>query len=152
MPLLDLHHVTIKSKDLDETVRFYTDVLGMRQVERPSFSFAGAWLEMGNTMFHIIAGDVAKTDGGDYAYSQSASPIDHIALRATGFDAMRQTLVDKGCAWRQSNIPDFKLWQLFVLDPSGVVIELNYEAEAEAAGSEGPSDENLIATGRFRAA
>jgi catechol 2,3-dioxygenase-like lactoylglutathione lyase family enzyme len=152
MPLLDLHHVTIKSKDLDETVRFYADVLGMRQVERPNFPFPGAWLEMGDTMFHIVAGDVAKTDGGDYAYNQSASPIDHIALRATGFDAMRQTLVDKSCEWRQSNVPDFRLWQLFVLDPSGVVIELNYEADSEPAGSEGPTDENLIDTGRFRAA
>jgi catechol 2,3-dioxygenase-like lactoylglutathione lyase family enzyme len=159
MPVLDLHHVTIKSKNLDETVRFYTDVIGMRQVERPNFSFSGAWLQMGETMIHIISGDVAKTDHADYNYSQGYSPLDHISIRATGFDDMRQTLIDRGCQWRQGHptwqSKDFRnarLWQLFVLDPSGVAIELNYEADAEPAGSIGPTDQNVIDTGRFRTA
>ena len=56
MPLLDLHHVAIKSKNLEETVKFYRDVLGMEQVERPEFPFPGAWLQMGETMFHIYGG------------------------------------------------------------------------------------------------
>ena len=64
MPLLDLHHVAIKSKNLEDTVAFYTDVLGMEQVERPDFPFPGAWLQMGETMFHIYGGDAAKTHNG----------------------------------------------------------------------------------------
>ena len=95
MPLLDLHHVAIKSKNLEETVAFYKDVLGMRQVERPEFAFPGAWLEMGDTMFHIYGGDAAKTHNGNYRYSQRVSPVDHIALRATGFDAMKEGLHQK---------------------------------------------------------
>ena len=68
MPLLDLHHVALKSQNLDETVKFYTGVLGMHQVERPEFSFPGAWLQMGETMFHIYGGDPARTRHGDYKY------------------------------------------------------------------------------------
>ncbi len=149
MPLLDLHHVTIKSEDVDETVSFYCNVLGMRQVERPEFPFPGAWLQMEETMFHIYGGEPAKTTNGDYAYNQAASPVDHIALRATGFDAMRKIFVDKGCEWRQQSIPDFKLWQLFVLDPSGVVIELNYDATQEPDGSAGPDSTNVYDAGTF---
>ena len=50
------------------------------------------------------------------------------------------------------DIPDFKLWQLFVLDPSGVVIELNFEAEKEPEGSKGPTKRKLYEFGRFAAA
>ena len=152
MPLLDLHHVAIKSKDLEKTVAFYTDVLGMEQVERPDFPFPGAWLQMGETMFHIYGGGAAKTHNGNYKYSQRASPVDHIALRAKGFDEMKKLLIKKRCEWRQMNIPDFKLWQLFVLDPSGVVIELNFEVDMEPKGSKGPTKRKLYEFGRFRAA
>ncbi len=152
MPLLDLHHVAIKSKNLEETVEFYTEVLGMEQVERPEFSFPGAWLQMGETMFHIYGGDPAKTHSGNYKYNQRVSPIDHIALRASGFDEMKETLKKHKCEWRQMNIPDFKLWQLFVLDPSGVLIELNFEAEKEPKGSKGPSGQKKYEFGRFAAA
>lgn len=151
MPLLDLHHVAIKSKNLDETVKFYTKVLGMRQVERPEFPFPGAWLQMGETMFHFYGGDAAKTHTGNYKYSQKVSPVDHIALRAKGFDKMKDALVKHRCKWRQANITDFKLWQLFVLDPSGVIIELNFEVDKEPRGSKGPTNRNIYEAGRFAA-
>lgn len=152
MPLLDLHHVAIKSKNLEETVAFYTDVLGMERVERPDFPFPGAWLQMGETMFHIYGGDAAKTHNGNYRYSQRVSPVDHIALRAEGFDEMKKTLIRKRCEWRQMDVPDFKLWQLFVLDPSGVIIELNFDAIREPAGSKGPTKRKRYEAGRFLAA
>ena len=152
MPLLDLHHVAIKSKNLDETIVFYRDVLGMTQVERPEFSFPGAWFEMADTMFHFYGGDAAKTHAGNYRYSQRHSPVDHIALRATGFDEMKKKLMKHKCEWRQMDIPDFKLWQLFVLDPSDVIIELNFEVEKEPKGSKGPTKRKLYEAGQFRRA
>jgi hypothetical protein len=36
-----LFHVAIKTNDLDATVKFYTDVLGMKLVHRPDFGFPG---------------------------------------------------------------------------------------------------------------
>lgn len=149
MPLLDLHHVALKSADLEKTIAYYTDVMGMEQVARPQLSFPGAWLQMGSTMFHIYAGEPARTHDGDYNYTQLMSPVDHIALRATGFDEMRDKLKASGYPWRQNNIPDFKLWQLFAHDPSGVTIELNFEAEKEPEGSEGPTGENQYVEGEF---
>mgnify|MGYP001460320780 CR=1 FL=1 len=92
MPLLDLHHVAIKSKDLDETEKFYTKVLGMKKVARPQFKFPGVWLKMAETMFHIYGGDAAKTHAGNYKYNVASSPVDHIALRAKGFDKMRSRI------------------------------------------------------------
>ena len=86
-------------------------------------------------------------------YSQRVSPIDHIALRATGFDEMKKKLRKHKCEWRQMNIPDFRLWQLFVLDPSGVVIELNLRGGQRAQGQQGPvRAEEIRNSGMFRAA
>lgn len=148
MPLIDLHHVAIKSKDLAATEKFYTKVLGMKKVNRPDFAFPGIWLEMGETMFHIYGGSAAKTHAGNYKYNLDASPVDHIALRATGFDKMKEVCKKHRCKWRQFDIPDFKLWQLFLLDPSGVIIELNYDATKEPRGSKGPNGHNRFDAGR----
>ena len=60
MPLSDLHHVALKTQDLAASEQFYTEVLGMEKVDRPDFDFPGAWLQMGQTMFHLMAGYAAK--------------------------------------------------------------------------------------------
>ena len=68
---------------------------------------------------------------------------------ARGFDKMREKLKKHRCDWRQSDVPDMKLWQLFVLDPSGVLIELNYDAIKEPRGSKGPSKRKRYDFGKF---
>ena len=47
MQVTGLFHVAIKTNDLDATVKFYTDVLGMKLVHRPDFGFPGAWIARG---------------------------------------------------------------------------------------------------------
>ena len=148
MPLLDLHHVAIKSKNLTETEKFYSKVLGMKKVARPKFSFPGLWFEMGETMFHFYGGEAAKTHAGNYKYNQNLSPVDHIALKAKGFDKMKEVCKKYRCNWRQFDIPDFKLWQLFLLDPSGVIIELNFDVTKEPRGSKGPNGHRKFIAGR----
>jgi hypothetical protein len=106
------------------------------------------WLQMGETMFHIYGGDAAKTHAGDYKYDQGVAPIDHVALRAKGFDKMKEVCKKNRCTWRQFDIPDFKLWQLFLQDPSGVIVELNFDATKEPRGSKGPNGRNLFDAGR----
>src|SRR5690349_2064993 len=49
-----LDHVTIVIKDLAATRRFYVDILGMREVPRPSFQFVGQWFQAGATQIHTI--------------------------------------------------------------------------------------------------
>ena len=36
MPLTGLFHIAIKTADLGATVRFYCDVMGLRQANRPA--------------------------------------------------------------------------------------------------------------------
>ena len=42
-----IDHVTIVVRDLNRSREFYVGLLGMEEVDRPSFSFAGAWFKAG---------------------------------------------------------------------------------------------------------
>ena len=41
-------HVSIHAYDLQESLRFYVDVLGMRRVPSPDFEHPVEWLELGD--------------------------------------------------------------------------------------------------------
>lgn len=133
MVITGLFHVAIKTNDLEATVRFYTEVLGLRPVKRPNFAFPGAWLgcttPVGEAIFHIYAGGPALGKAGTAPLGTAA--VDHISLTATGFHAFREKFVQAGLDWREFIVPGTSLWQLFVYDPSGVQLELTFDGEAE---------------------
>ena len=144
MPLTDLHHVALRTKDLTASEHFYTEVLGMEKVDRPDFDFPGAWLQMGETMFHLMAGYAAL--GPDGEISRGSGAVDHLAIQARGFDEMREKFEFSGVEYKENNIQDFGIWQLFVNDPDGVIIELNFQSAGEPAGSKGPGRATLSKT------
>lgn len=147
MPVLDIHHVAIKTQDLEGTNRFYEDVLGLQAIDRPDFDFPGTWFDLGSTMFHIMAGDAGLDNEGKP--TQGSASVDHVAVKAHDFDAMKQTAIDHGMPHREFAIPDFGLWQLFVRDPNGVIIELNFTVVDEPEGNRGPGTDNLFVPGEF---
>ena len=144
MPLSDLHHVALKTHDLPASEQFYVEVLGMEKVKRPDFDFPGAWLQMGQTMFHLMAGYAALGADAETYYGSGA--VDHLAIKAQGFDAMREKFETSGVKYRENNIADFGIWQLFLNDPDGVIIELNFQCTDEPAGSRGPGRATLSKT------
>jgi len=48
---------------------------------------------------------------------------------------MKQRLESKGMEFDSRQVPGGDLWQIFVDDPNGVMIELNYEAAKEGGTS-----------------
>ena len=85
MQVTGLFHVAIKTNDLDATVKFYTEVLGMKLVHRPDFGFPGAWIAAGDAVpiIHIYAGGPALVDGKT-PYGTAA--LDHVSLTIKGWD------------------------------------------------------------------
>ena len=142
MAMKDLHHIAIKVKpgSLKAAERFYADVLGMVRAPRPNLGFPGAWLKITETMIHLVEEEFSPELDPWYGRPEASSAIDHIAITAHKFDEMKRKVVDAGLDWRQTHLPDAGLWQLFILDPSGVVVELNFPIVDEPSGSVGPDD------------
>jgi catechol 2,3-dioxygenase-like lactoylglutathione lyase family enzyme len=149
-----LNHFSIRTTDMDATRVFYETVLGLTVGPRPPFQFPGLWLYNGdhaspvNAMVHVIGIDKNDPEGlkqylGDRDVSSlhGSGALDHIALAATGLAAMEAHLKRLGVPFRERNVPVLGLHQLFLDDPSGIVIELNYPAsektimDARASGA-----------------
>ena len=136
-----LNHFSIRTTDLDATRVFYETVLGLTVGPRPPFPFPGLWLYNGdhastaNAMVHVIGMDKNDPEGlkqylGDRDVSSlhGTGAVDHIALMAAGLEGMLEKLERLGVPCRERTVPAIGLHQLFLDDPCGLVIELNYPA------------------------
>ncbi len=47
MAVTGMNHFTIIARDLEETRRFYSDVIGLAEGFRPDLGFPGAWFYVG---------------------------------------------------------------------------------------------------------
>ena len=146
---LTLNHFSIRTLDMDATRDFYERVLQLTVGPRPPFPFPGLWMYRGdhgdyqNAVVHIIGMDPNDPVGlrkylGDRDVSalRGSGAVDHVAFFATGLPAMLAHLRELGVPARERTVPDLGLHQVFLDDPNGVVIELNYPAaEKTAAGA-----------------
>lgn len=123
-----LDHYNIRTRKLDDTVRFYENILGLESGPRPNFSFPGAWMySEGRAVVHIV--DIS---GSDEPQKPDSGVVHHVAFVSHGFNAMKHRLEAGGVQFDAVEVPGGALWQIFVRDPNGVLIELNYEAAKEA--------------------
>jgi catechol 2,3-dioxygenase-like lactoylglutathione lyase family enzyme len=122
-----LDHFNIRTRQLDDTVRFYEDVLGLQNGDRPNFSFPGAWMySEGRPVVHLV--DISPTSEPQ---KPDSGVVHHVAFASRDFNGMKRRLQSKGMAFDIRQVPGGELWQIFVRDPNGVMIELNYEAAKE---------------------
>jgi catechol 2,3-dioxygenase-like lactoylglutathione lyase family enzyme len=137
MGLATLAHYSVRTTDLAASVRFYTEALGLREGFRPPFDFPGAWLYLGDDqseygVVHLIGSAGAGLDAylgqRDEASLRGAGALDHIAFLATDVISFRQRLDRLGVQRHERTVPTLGLHQVFISDPSGVTIELNFPA------------------------
>jgi len=125
MPLTSLDHYTIRTADLDRSLDFYAETLGLEIGARPPFTFPGAWLYCGaHPVVHLVGvDDQAEADTG---------AIDHLAFRASDVAEFTRRLAARGVAFEERDVPASDLHQVFLKDPDGVRIEINFRGEAQA--------------------
>ncbi|CAM3698299.1 VOC family protein [Polynucleobacter antarcticus] len=146
MTNLSLNHFSIRSLEIEKTTQFYSELLGLTIGPRPEFPFPGVWLYNGdendwaNAVLHLIAIDKNDPNGlkqylgeRDPASLYGSGAVDHIAFFATGLEEKIAVLNKMGAPFRERSVPVIKLHQIFLNDPNGIVIELNYPAEEKTA-------------------
>ncbi len=119
MQLGPVHHVSINGADVEPTAPFYTEVLGMKTLERPDFPFNGRWLQTpGGGEVHLI-----EVEGWQPPKGQ------HWAFRVEDIEATVAELREKGVEVKDPKaLPGTTARQTFFFDPSGNMIELNQPA------------------------
>src|SRR4051812_45891828 len=117
-----IHHFSLCVTDLARARHFYGDVLGLRELPRPSFHFDGAWYEVGDRQLHLIVRPSATTLRGTTAIEPGDG---HVALRVSSYSGAVSHLEQHGIARREfpTNVTPWP--QVFVTDPDGNQIELN---------------------------
>jgi catechol 2,3-dioxygenase-like lactoylglutathione lyase family enzyme len=120
MAIRGIDHVNIGTARLEDTKRFFLDVLGLSEGWRPPFAFNGAWLYAGETaVVHLVELDQPKGPS-------AAAALDHFAFRIDDLDGVVRRLDEAGIAYRLTDVPGSSARQVFVRDLNGVNIELNW--------------------------
>ncbi len=143
---LSLNHFSIRSNDLEASRRFYVDLLGLTIGPRPEFPFPGLWLYQGphdvyaNAAVHVIGIDrqdgrglVGYLGDRDERALRGSGAVDHLAFFATDLPDMKRRLAAAGVEPRERTVPGLGLHQLFLDDPNGIVVELNFPAAEKQA-------------------
>jgi len=128
MAIEGMNHFTILTDDVDGTVGFYDELLGLTAGPRPNFEFPGAWLyASGAPILHVI--------GGRPKSELKPGVIDHIAFTGRDLSGTLAKLKARGLEHICRRQVGSGVWQVFFFDPNGARVEIDFAAEETAAGA-----------------
>jgi glyoxylase I family protein len=127
-----IHHVSITVRDLERSRQFYRDILCLEAIERPPFSFAGAWFAVGPTQqVHLIVHEGATFRGEKGVDTRDG----HFAIRVDSYRETVEFLKSKGYREDAPELDLFKMRlqphatagfpQIYILDPDRNMVEIN---------------------------
>lgn len=120
-----LNHVSVVARDLEESTRFYVEMLGLTPVATPDFGFPVQWLEAGDQQVHLF-----ERPDGPPASAHLALEVDDLVgvyERARELDVLDRTTFGYAVA----ELPGGE-GQLYLRDPAGNLVELDHPDGAGA--------------------
>ena len=117
-----LDHVNVRTANLAGLARFYTDVLGMRQGERPALGFPGAWLYAGErAVIHLVGVTEQPQPEGELR-------LEHFAFSARGLGEFVARLEQLGIDFKQSRQIGTGNVVINLRDPDGNRLHVDFPA------------------------
>jgi len=120
-----IDHVNLRTPLLEESVAFYINLLNLRRGPAAGMDETrNAWLydDQDQPIIHINMPD----EGEQVASSKGTGRLHHIAFDCEGHDELITRLGKLGYAYGTNLIAQIGLRQIFLPDPNGVQIELNF--------------------------
>jgi catechol 2,3-dioxygenase-like lactoylglutathione lyase family enzyme len=113
-------HTSFLVKDLDESLHFYTELLGLHvNKTRPEFAYGGAWLDIADSgqQIHLM---LLPNPDSDTIRPEHGGRDKHVALMVENVDALANKLESAGVnvSRSKSGRPAF-----FCRDPDGNALE-----------------------------
>ena len=123
MQITRLHHVNIRTTQLQAIIDWYTQCLGLRLGDRPDFPFGGAWLYAGDiAVVHLIEVDDTAAIG-----AEASLKLEHFAFKADGMEAFEARLKPRDEPFRRGEITSLGLAQYNIWDPDGNHIHVDFD-------------------------
>jgi glyoxylase I family protein len=122
LDITTIHHVSINVTDLERARRFYSEVLGLEEIARPAFDFAGAWYRLGDRQLHLIVHPATRALRGT---TEISSREGHFAIAVRSYEEARARLEQAGVAIDARPRGRTPWAQIFLADPDGNLIELS---------------------------
>ena len=113
-----MHHVSFAVADLAASKRFFCEVLGLPEDDRPDFNFPGAWLAVGDRQIHLI-----EQTGAGRETRGRISRSDHLAMEVADLDVVKARLNDCRIEYVEGGNERLGMSQAFCSDPDGHTIE-----------------------------
>ena len=131
VPINQIDHVNIRTSRFEETIVFYADVLAMKAMPLPGAAdiTEAAWLcdAAGRPAIHLSSlttrfpvGDMPEVSG------EGSGKVHHVAFECSDYDAMLAGLRACNQQVDLNDVPQIALRQIFVRDPNGILVELNF--------------------------
>lgn len=124
MPVTGLDHYNLRAsrEALDTLKDFYCDVVGLQNGPRPPFATFGYWLYAGDkAVLHL-----SEARAGEVRTAHLINTFDHVAFNCADLAATTDVLAQHGIAVTQAEVPGTGQVQLFLNDPAGNGVELNF--------------------------
>lgn len=130
MSALGFSHYNLRAPRalLDELRDFYCDVVGLTVGQRPPLRSFGYWLYAGgHAVLHL-----SEAGPEEVRPTQPSGTFDHAAFRCRDRPAYERALALRGIRYRVALVPATQQVQIFLTDPAGNGVELNFDSSDEA--------------------
>lgn len=124
-----LDHVNVVTADLDRAESFYRALLALetRPAPPPLTRETARWMfdTSGRAVLHLNSLDLPRLFDRDIAPGPTGA-LHHVAFRCTGYGDTVARISAMALDHRCNNVTAIGLRQIFVADPDGVLLELNF--------------------------
>jgi catechol 2,3-dioxygenase-like lactoylglutathione lyase family enzyme len=117
MKITSYLHTAILVSDLEKAEHFYSDILGLSQVER-SLNFEGIWYQIGDYQIHLIVDSNFENNRHNF---EKIGRNPHLALAVDDLELAKKSLESAGFA---VSLSASGRKALFTQDPDGNIIEI----------------------------
>lgn len=111
--------MSISARDIDASVRFYTELFGMEWIPSPDFRHRVEWLRLGDLQLHLFQRETP------------APEFHHVAFTVDDFEAFyvraRELGIVEDTSWFRHiyELPDGSV-QFYIRDPAGNLLEIDW--------------------------
>ena len=118
-----LNHMAVYVQDLTESKSFYSDIIGLEEIEEPFKDGLHVWYKLGNSQLHLIQGEwetptINKNNHLCFSIADMESFIENLKAEGIPYE---NWLGDDGEITKRVD----GIQQIYFTDPNGYWVEVN---------------------------